>query len=522
MSFWEGLLDIHRRLDDIDYYELLGVDRRAGVSEITERYYKLTARMHPDKFSRERDRIRQQALTQVVARISEAFRVLKTESTRRQYDTQLESGSARFSAESEQARSGPDPASAVARGLYDKGMALLKAGDKARAKMQLQMAKQFEPGSKAIERALTEASGTAPVSSKAEDSRDSTLPAAAPPTQPKLPERTEPGMLARRHPRVETQLSVNLRLPTARHVEVFKSRDISRGGMFLRMKKPLPMDSTVELKIALPDGSALELGAVVVRTNPEGVGVRFLELSKTTQETLQAQVTNLQRQADKERKAIPHAALARRLQQMTTLADHVLLGIKEDATAEQAKAAHEQRLVQLTDIESRSRDPRDPAVLGEMRKHMSAALHRFTERASHPFQDADTSVVVKLRRASTTMSPDRPDKFNVPTQSLLSSDWYQDPETAVAESDEATRQAKAGMALLAGKCFTQAREMLAAAIEQLAYDACLQAAWFYAAGCEERESGNVAFAREHFENALAHFPQCEEAVIALRGLPDDA
>ena len=66
-------------------------------------------------------------------------------------------------------------------------------------------------------------------------------------------------------------------------VKTFYMHNISRGGMLLRCKQPLPIGSIIEVTIITPDRESIELPAEVVRhVAPEGpgkspgIGVRFI------------------------------------------------------------------------------------------------------------------------------------------------------------------------------------------------------------------------------------------------------
>lgn len=63
---------------DKDYYEVLGANRRASRRDLDQLYRRLAARRHPDKGGTEEE----------MKSLNEAYRVLKNETTRREYDAE--------------------------------------------------------------------------------------------------------------------------------------------------------------------------------------------------------------------------------------------------------------------------------------------------------------------------------------------------------------------------------------------------------------------------------------------------
>ena len=64
-----------------DYYEVLGVDKKASLSDIKKAYRKLAIKFHPDKNKNDRD-----AAVQRFKKIGEAYEVLSDSKKREQYD----------------------------------------------------------------------------------------------------------------------------------------------------------------------------------------------------------------------------------------------------------------------------------------------------------------------------------------------------------------------------------------------------------------------------------------------------
>ena len=64
-----------------DYYNILGIDKKAGASEIKKAYHKLALKYHPDKTKGDK------ALEDKFKKISEAYAVLSDPEKKNQYDT---------------------------------------------------------------------------------------------------------------------------------------------------------------------------------------------------------------------------------------------------------------------------------------------------------------------------------------------------------------------------------------------------------------------------------------------------
>ncbi len=96
------------------------------------------------------------------------------------------------------------------------------------------------------------------------------------------------GLTARAHPRVPANVRIRLKLPTWDRFETLRTRDLSRGGMFVRAKQPLAKGTVVRLSLASPSGRAVEIRAQVVRVVSEGegagMGLRFLEVPDRTRQ----------------------------------------------------------------------------------------------------------------------------------------------------------------------------------------------------------------------------------------------
>ncbi|UCE87364.1 MAG: DnaJ domain-containing protein [Deltaproteobacteria bacterium] len=120
-SMRADILAQHAKLRDLDYYALLGVERKASPAEIRRAYFRLAKRYHPDALaSAGLDDVRQQA-NDIFARVSKAHEVLVDVMQRRDYDRSLADGDG----------DEDDQASRVANAeiMYRKAEILLRRGD---------------------------------------------------------------------------------------------------------------------------------------------------------------------------------------------------------------------------------------------------------------------------------------------------------------------------------------------------------------------------------------------------------
>lgn len=374
MNFWKRIADTDERLDRVSYYELLGVSQDASEEEIGDHYYKLAGRLHPDRFVGRSTQEGLSSLNRICARLAQAKKILQTPELRAFYDQGLAKGNHRLEDRSDKPRklNQQDPATPMARGLYDKAMAEIARGATAAARAKLKLAKQYEPGSTAIAEALAalepkkaparveappviahQELGAEQVASKT-DSKSFPLvtPVESPaPTseshvkdaQAVRKERPKTdGESQRHHPRQDVVLPVRLRIPTWERFEVLYTRDISAGGMFLRCAKPLAIGSNILLQLLTPSGETVEINAQVAHVRAEGegrasgMGLRFEEVSDTVK-------TQLSRLLGKKAAATEFSleAMVTELVRIRDLPALEVLGLRSGASTEEKRLAYE-------------------------------------------------------------------------------------------------------------------------------------------------------------------------------------
>jgi len=148
------------RLDQLDYYTLLGVDDAANVDAIRKAFHAFALKFHPDRHASASAEKRERAGT-IYRRGAEAYRVLQDAELRRHYDTQLASGKLRFDAEragKQQRTATPSGAisvkNALARPFVTKADQALRGGDLKTARLNLQIAMKHEPDSALLQAKL--------------------------------------------------------------------------------------------------------------------------------------------------------------------------------------------------------------------------------------------------------------------------------------------------------------------------------------------------------------------------------
>ncbi|AKF06276.1 J domain-containing protein [Sandaracinus amylolyticus] len=154
------------RLDQLDYYTLLGVARDASAEDVKRAFRAFARRYHPDRFAGQ-DGEKVARATRIYRRGSEAVQTLSDPTARRAYDAVLAKGELRLKSDArapvepapKATRREPEPAkptlqSPTARAFFTKAQDAARAGDLQTAWRQIKAAMQHEPGSPILEQAL--------------------------------------------------------------------------------------------------------------------------------------------------------------------------------------------------------------------------------------------------------------------------------------------------------------------------------------------------------------------------------
>jgi len=144
------------QLDDLDYYELLGVDPQAGVDAIRTAFHAFARRYHPDNHTDDPKRHRRATL--IFRRGTEAYRVLLDRELRAAYEQELRKGIKRLRSGVERRHGSriPRPLGPRARTFFAAAEQAQRGGDLQAAILQIRIALQHEPGSERLEAKLEE------------------------------------------------------------------------------------------------------------------------------------------------------------------------------------------------------------------------------------------------------------------------------------------------------------------------------------------------------------------------------
>lgn len=151
-TFRRRVIGLHKKLDQIDYYELLGVEKQASVATIKDAYFACSIDYHPDRFMQLEDEKLRQQIYELFKRMTEAFKILLDPKTRDQYNAQIDSQDTQHAGlrfieigPSDQAQGQSSIKSAAARKYLNFADEAEKNGNLKSARMYLTLASQSEP-----------------------------------------------------------------------------------------------------------------------------------------------------------------------------------------------------------------------------------------------------------------------------------------------------------------------------------------------------------------------------------------
>lgn len=143
-QFKNRIEQIHRDLDQYNYYELLNLTQEAQIEDIRSAFHRMALSMHPDQFHNHADSDLKEKVYAIYKRIAEGYHVLMEPRTRREYDQKLASGELRLKT-SDRKKEGPlHPEDAIshpqAKKFFKLGLTSERNNDFKAAKMNYQLA----------------------------------------------------------------------------------------------------------------------------------------------------------------------------------------------------------------------------------------------------------------------------------------------------------------------------------------------------------------------------------------------
>jgi len=92
----------------------------------------------------------------------------------------------------------------------------------------------------------------------------------------------------RRHPRASVDLTVNLEFLSVQQFLSACAGDVSESGMFIRTDRPgLSVGDVVKLQFDAGKERIVQGSARVVRVDPAGIGVEFVQLDETARRVVE-------------------------------------------------------------------------------------------------------------------------------------------------------------------------------------------------------------------------------------------
>ncbi|MBK8480876.1 MAG: DnaJ domain-containing protein [Proteobacteria bacterium] len=140
----ERITQIHRDLEQYNYYELLNVGATAAADEIRQAFHRMALGLHPDRYQAVPDAALKRQVYAIYKRITEGYRVLMEPPLRREYDEALTQGQRRLvkTERTKQAapRKGDSIANPQARKYFTMAQEAERKGDKKNARLYYKFA----------------------------------------------------------------------------------------------------------------------------------------------------------------------------------------------------------------------------------------------------------------------------------------------------------------------------------------------------------------------------------------------
>ncbi|NNC17443.1 DnaJ domain-containing protein [Corallococcus exiguus] len=157
------------KLDQLDYFELLGLERTAVPGDIKKAFYKESRVYHPDRFFHLESKALKDQVNELYKRVTEAYYVLRDDTKRKKYLSDIagpdraqklrftdasESETKAAAKKEQEEQIGTHP---KGRQFYTQAQKDLESGNPSAAERNLKMALTYEPANARYKEALAEA-----------------------------------------------------------------------------------------------------------------------------------------------------------------------------------------------------------------------------------------------------------------------------------------------------------------------------------------------------------------------------
>lgn len=158
----QKLMALAARIDELDYYQLLGLQRNADSFDIRRAYHRRARTLHPDLYFEHENEQLKTAIDRVYKRVTEAYLVLRDDDKRNYYNQGLTGLKKRLRyTDEDEKRFKEDKVSAggstpQGRKLFQEAERLYNEGDRTKAIQTLRMAATFESKNAFFQKRLRE------------------------------------------------------------------------------------------------------------------------------------------------------------------------------------------------------------------------------------------------------------------------------------------------------------------------------------------------------------------------------
>jgi DnaJ-class molecular chaperone len=162
-DFKQEVMTLAKALDEMDYYQILMVGKKAFTQEIKKAYFDQSRKFHPDKYYNE-EPVFVEKITKIFKRINEAYKALSDQETRVAYTKGINGPNRkkllRYDPRKAQQEQGGEPEdegrTPMGKKYYQLAKTSLQNKDYKSARINLQLAAKMEPGNQTFKKRLAE------------------------------------------------------------------------------------------------------------------------------------------------------------------------------------------------------------------------------------------------------------------------------------------------------------------------------------------------------------------------------